>query len=52
MPNYTEEELKIIRAVNYCSMTFDQLKQIAIAATQSMGEAYVEHIFRKKVGDK
>ena len=52
MPNYTEEELKIIRAVNYCSMAFDELKHIAIAATQSMGESYVEQVFRKKVGDK
>lgn len=52
MPSYTEEELKIIRAVNYCSMAFDELKHIAIAATQSMGQAYVEQVLRKKVGDK
>jgi hypothetical protein len=32
-------------------MAFDELKHIAIAATQSMGESYVEQVFRKKVGE-
>jgi hypothetical protein len=38
----TEEELKIIRAVNFCLMNQDKLVKLAIKETTTVGELYIK----------
>jgi hypothetical protein len=39
--NYTPEELKIIRAVNYCHTLKDEMIKEAIKQNKTIGEVYV-----------
>lgn len=39
---WREQELMIIRAVNFCDMNRDKLNKIAIDKTKTIGEIYIE----------
>jgi hypothetical protein len=38
----TEEELRIVRAINFCLMNEEKLKQLAVKESTTVGELYVK----------
>jgi len=38
----TEEELHIIRAINFCLMNEEKMKQLAVNESTTVGELYVK----------
>jgi hypothetical protein len=46
----TEEELKIVRAINFCLMNREKMMQLAIKETTTVGELYVK-VAKKDVND-
>jgi hypothetical protein len=46
----TEEELKIVRAINFCLMNREKMTQLAIKETTTVGELYMK-VAKKDVND-
>lgn len=38
----TEEELRIVRAINFCLMNEKRIKQLAVKESTTVGELYVK----------
>lgn len=38
----TEEELRIVRAINFCLMNEERMKQLAVKESTTVGELYVK----------
>lgn len=45
---YTEDELKIIRGINYSHEAYSKVREYAIKNTMTLGEAYIHIVYRKK----